>query len=190
MSDPRENMKRYLKRRVTVRGTLAGFDTTWKTGHKYTGRACITSPEIDGEVVCDHASVVDVPHWKEHKSAIGSQVTFNAVVQSYLDRHDQTSYCFANASELSFLHQPPALSIPDPPQDEDFLEDFVPSASDEHQDSQTPIPSFNDDTMGKIRQVKVFAKMCGGYDKAEEIVEAVPSMPTAELLDFIRALKE
>jgi hypothetical protein len=190
MSEPREKMKPYLNKRVTVRGTLAGFDTTWKTGHRYTGRACITSPEIDAEVVCGHASVVDVPHWKEQKKAIGSQVTFNAVVQSYVDKHGQTSYCFANASELTLLHQPPALSIPDLPKEEEMLEEIVDTALDECDDPPAVITQTNDSLMDKIRQAKAFAKVCGGYDRAEEIVLAIPQMPMAEMLDYLRALKD
>ena len=111
MSETREKLKPYLNKRVTVRGTFAGFDTSWKTGHRYTGRATITSPEIDCEVVCDHASVVDVPHWREHQKAIGSQVTFDAIVQSYLDKQGKMNYCFANASEPTILHQPPAFTV-------------------------------------------------------------------------------
>jgi hypothetical protein len=184
-------LKPYLNKRVTVRGTFAKFDTTWKTGYRYTGRATITSPEIDGEVVCDHVSVVDVGHWKEYQQAIGSQVTFDAVVQRYTDKNGDTNYRFGNASELTFLHQPPALVTPDP-QVQDKSRDYLPTAHEEEieppKDSATASTEAN--PMERIRQVRAFAKACGGYDKAEEVVASLPSMPLPELLDYIRALKE
>jgi hypothetical protein len=191
MSELRETLKPYLHKRVTVRGTFAKFDTTWKTGYRYTGRGTILSPEIDGEVVCDHVSVVDVGHWKDYQKAIGSQVTFDAVVQKYTDKCGNPNYCFGNASEPTLLHQPPALVTFDLPQESEPQGD-VPSASVEEIEPPThsaPV-STAANPMERIRQVRVFAKACGGYDKAEEVVASMPLMPLPELLDYIRALKD
>ena len=191
MSELRETLKPYLHKRVTVRGTFAKFDTTWKTGYRYTGRATILSPEIDGEVVCDHVSVVDVGHWKDHQKAIGSQVTFDAVVQKYTDKCGNTNYSFGNASEPTLLHQPPALMRFDLPQESEPPDD-VPLAQEEEieplkESAAAPTVAT---PMERIRQVRAFTKACGGYDKAEEVVASLPPMPLPELLDYIRAMKE
>jgi hypothetical protein len=188
MSELREQLKPYLNKRVSVRGTFAAFDTTWKRGHRYTGRATITSPEIDAEVVCDHISVVDVPHWKDYsREATGRQVTFDAVVQSYTDKNGKTNYCFGNAGELTILHQPALVpyDLPRPPQPAAALTDDVPEEAPED-----PQAAALETTMEHIRQAKAFAKACGGYDKAEEVVASLPSMPVPELLEYLRTLKE
>lgn len=186
MSEIREKLKPYLSSRVNVRGTLTKFDSTWKTGHKYTGRACIINPEIDGEVVCQHVWVVDAPHWNEYRELIGSQVTFDAVVQKYNDRKSgETNYCLGQASEPIFLYQPPALRIPNPIEDEETCESVVVVAPVE-----SSAPAAHDITREKIRQVKVFANACGGFAKAEEIVQALPNMPKYELLEYISLLKD
>lgn len=191
MSEPRETLKPFLHKRVTVRGAFAKFDTTWKTGYRYTGRATILSPEIDGEVACDHVSVVDVGHWKAYQKAIGSQVTFDAVVQKYTDKNGNTNYCFGNASELTLLHQPPALVTFDLPQEPEPQEEVPSTLDDEIEPSKDSAPiSTVANQMERIRQVRAFAKACGGYDKAEEIVACLPPMPIPELLEYVGALKD
>lgn len=192
MSEVREKLKPYLNKRVTVRGTLANWDDYWTRNHRPVGRACITKPEIDAEVVCDHVWVVDVPHWKDYRHALGSQVTFDAIVQSYPDRATgKTNYCFGNASELTLLHQPPALVTPEP-QEQDTPREYLPSPSDDEIEPQRDsAPAATEATpMERIRQVRVFAKACGSYDKAEEILASLPPMPLPELLDYIKVLKE
>ena len=191
MSEVREKLKPLVNKRVQVRGTFTKWDSHWKTGIRQTGRACVTNPEIDAEVVCQHVWVVDAPHWKEYQEATGSQVVFDAVVQKYTDRiTGKTNYCLGNASDPTFLHQPPALTIPDPPKEEKMvkvsLEDSAPAESQ----TEAALPSSDNSPMERIRQVKVFAKACGNFEKAEKVLAVLPPMPLPELLDYLKALKE
>lgn len=190
MSDVREKLKPYLNKRIQVRGTLAKWDTHWKTGLRQTGRACITNPEIATEVVCDHVWVGDVPHWEQCKEAVGSQIVFDAIVQSYLDKSNgKTNYRLGNASDPTFLHQPPCLAIPEPPTVEEIEEDSTPDKEVETLKDSSPVSS-GENPMEKIRQVKVFAKTCGNFEKAEKVLAVLPPMPLSEVLEYIKALKE
>src|SRR5262249_44831086 len=101
------------------------------------------------------------------------------------------NYCFRNASDLTLLHQPPALVPPDP-LEQDTARDYLPSASDEELQPPKDTATVSTDLspMERIRQVRTFANTCGGYSKAEEIVASLPPMPLTELLEYIEALKE
>ena len=199
MSDIREKLKPLVNKRVQVRGTFTKWDCNWKTGLRQTGRACVINPEIDAEVVCEHVWVVDAPHWKEYQQASGSQVVFDAVVQKYTDRTTgQTNYCLGSASDPKFIHQPPALVIPDPPKEVEMVKNYSEvSASveeepvEEKETVKESAPDTTEDTpMDKIRQVKVFAKACGSLAKAETALAALPQMPLPEVMAYIRVLKE
>jgi len=189
MSEIREKLKPFLNKRVTVRGTFFSWDNRWERNYRQVGRACIVNPEIDSEVVCQHVWVVDVPHWKQHKDAVGSQVVFDAVVQSYVDRvSNKTNYCLASAGDLTLLHLP-AMPIPDPPKEVDVAEKWEepePDAAPEL--DAAPEPVLN--PMEKIRQIRTFVKTCGSYDQAEKVLETLPPIPVPELLEFIRAMKD
>lgn len=182
MSDNREKLKAYVEQRVVVRGTLQKWDCNWMRGPRQTGRACIANPEIAGTVMCEHVWVVDVPHWKEHKDAVGSQVKFDAVVTRYY-KGSETSYSMTNASELTFLHQP-AILIPDLPVVRSFAPPVEIGLAESVPEAKGSSPAE------RIRQVKSFAKVCGGYEQAEKILLCVPPIPQDELLDFVRAMKD
>jgi len=136
---------------------------------------------MNGEVVADHVWVMGVTHWHKHKEEVGKQVEFNAIVRPYSDG-SVTNYNLVNPDELVFLHEPPALTIPDPPDDETI------SVSEPSEDSQ-PEPEVS---LQAMRQAKTLAKVCGGFDEAERFVEAMQNVtiPLPQLLEWIRALKE
>ena len=69
--------------------------------------------EVDGEVLAQHVWAIDVPHWLQYKHDLGKQVEFTALVKIYTDRDGVISYSLTNADDLTFLHSPPALAIPD-----------------------------------------------------------------------------
>jgi hypothetical protein len=182
MSEIRETLKPLLNKRVQIRGTFAKWEDHWLRNHRQVGRVCITQPEIEGQVVAQYVWVVAVPHWKQFRDAVGSQVIFDAVVQSYSDRVTQkTNYCLGNAGELTVLHWP-ALAIPDPPHEEDVDEKRVePKPAPASEPQLTPLE--------KIRQITAWAKASGGYEQLEKVLENMPPMPVSELLEYVRAMK-
>lgn len=183
MSEIRENLKPLLNTRVKVRGTFSKWDDHFVKLGRQVGRACIQQPEIEGEVVARYVWVVAVPHWRQFRDEIGSQVSFDAIVQSYPNRIDnETNYCLGNAGELTVLH-PIALTIPDPPQEEDFTDRWV-----EPEPAAAPEPQL--DPIDVIRQMTVWAKTSGGLDVVERVLVNMPPMPVSELLKYIRAMKE
>jgi hypothetical protein len=116
MSEVREKLKPLLGRRVNIRGVFAKWDDHWMRNYRQTGRACIQDAEIDCEIVSRHVWVTDVPHWKQHRGAVGSQVVFDAVVQSYIDKSTQkTNYCFGNAATTIWSPDPGPTSYVLPP---------------------------------------------------------------------------
>lgn len=64
----------------------------------------------------------------------------------------------------------------------------APAKKDESK-SQSLAESLPVPVVELILQVKRFVKTCGGLDQAEKIVESLPPMPSGELLEFIRALR-
>lgn len=182
MSDIRENLKPLLNKRVRVRGVFAKWDDHWVSHQKQVGRVCITQPEIDGEVVARYVWVVGVPHWKQYRDALGSQVIFEAVVQRYTTRCNETNYCLGNADDLTILHLP-ALAIPDPPQEDDMADKW-------EEPEPIPAPEPQSKQIETIRQITAWAKTNGGFDLVEKVLVTMPSMPVPELLAYIRAMKE
>ena len=147
------------------------------------GRACISDPEIDGEVVADHVWVLEIPHWLQHKDQIGEQVEFTAIPKPYQEKVGGQNYCLSQADALQFLHRPPALSIPD------FLDDEE-CCSEPEMAEDSPAQTIN--PFNVIREVKTFAKMCGGLEKAEQTALAFQSLtiPISQLVAWLKALKE
>lgn len=181
MSDIREILKPLLNKRVRVRGIFAKWDDHWVIHRKQVGRVCIRQPEIDGEVVAQYVWVVGVPHWKQYRDALGSQVIFEAVVQC-TTRFDETNYCLGNADDLTVLH-PPALAIPDPPPKDDMSEKW-------EEPEPAPVPEPQLKPIDTIRQITAWAKTSGGFDVVEKVLVNMPSMPVPELLEYVRAMKE
>lgn len=186
MSEVREKLKPLLGKRIKVRGSLVQF-ADWTRNYRDVGRACISYPEHDGEVLAEHVWVIDVPHWMQSKCRLGEQVEFTAVVKSYSDKDGIKNYCLTNADELNFLHNPPALSIPDPPEEE--------MPQPERNDDPPPEPIEEEplgDPLETIRQIKQFAKECGGLEQAERIAQAVRKLaiPLPQVIAWIGALRE
>ena len=183
MSDIREKLKPLLDKRVEVRGTFAKWEDHWMNNHRQVGRVCIQQPEIDGEVVAQYVWVVAVPHWKQFRDAVGSQVVFDAVVQSYQDRASgKKNYCLGNAGDLTVLHWP-ALAIPDRPQTKDVAEKRV-------EPKPAPAPEPHPNPIEAIRQITVWAKAAGGLSVVEKVLTEMPSIPVPVLLEYVRAMKE
>jgi hypothetical protein len=186
MSDVREKLKPLVGKRIKVRGGLVNFGA-WTRNYRDVGRACISYPEINGEVLAEHVWVTEVPHWLKYKCSVGEQVEFSAVVIRYSDKNGTTNYCLTNADELCFLTTPPALPIPDPPVDE--------MPEPEQNDDPPPEPIGDEplgDPLEMMRQAKHFAKVCGSLEQAERIAEAVQRVtaPLPELIAWIKALRE
>lgn len=60
MGEIREQMKPLVGRRIKVRGGLVSFGQ-WTRNYRDVGRACISYPEYNGEVLAEHVWVTDVP---------------------------------------------------------------------------------------------------------------------------------
>jgi hypothetical protein len=184
MGEVREKMRRYKGQRVTVRGVLDGFGD-WIRNRRDVGRACIRLPEIDHEVVASHVWVTDVPHWLPHKDQVGTQIEFDAVVDSYDDdKLHRTNFCLRHAGPFKVLHQP-ALRIPEPAEEDDAPPPCV--VRDE-----PPPPPDGGSELDKLRQVKRFVKACGGQEHAARLVEALAgvTMAVADLRTWVAALGE
>jgi hypothetical protein len=186
MSEVREKLKPFVGKRIKVRGALVSF-ADWIRNYRDVGRACISCPEHNGDVLAEHVWVTDVPHWLNYKCNLGAQVEFTAVVKRYLDRDSGVNYCLTNADDLVLLHNPPALAIPDPPEEE------IPQSE---QNDSPPPEAVNDKVVGDpletIREVKRFCKDCGGFDQAERMAEAMKALtiPIPQLIAWIKALRE
>jgi hypothetical protein len=182
MSEIRENLKPLVGRRVKVRGVFSKWDDHFVRNGRQVGRACIQQPEIEGEVVARYVWVVAVPHWRQFRHAIGSQVSFDAVVQTYSNRIDnETNYCLGNAGDLTILH-PVALAIPDPPREDVAEKRIEPKPARASEPLPTPLE--------RIRQITAWAKGAGGFAIVEKVLVDMPPMPVPELLEYIRAMKE
>jgi hypothetical protein len=182
MDEIREKLKPFVGKRITIRGCLAAF-SDWIQNYRDVGRACISLPEMEGEVVADHVWVMGVQHWFQHKEDIGQQVEFTAVVKPYTDSKARgTNYHLTNPDELQVLHGPPALRIPDLPDDEALL---IP-------DDKAGNPEQVQDPLEVLRQVKAFTKAIGGQDQAEKVAIALEAVtiPVPELITWVKALGE
>jgi hypothetical protein len=109
MSDKREKLAPLVGNRLKVRGQLDKY-RDWDDGGREVGRACIRSPEVEGEVICTYVWVLGVLHWDQ--KGTGQQVEFDAVVRRYVN-HEGENYSLESPSALVVV-QPPALRIPDP----------------------------------------------------------------------------
>jgi hypothetical protein len=182
MGEIREKLKPLLGTRVQVRGTFAKWEDHWVKNHRQVGRVCIQQPEINGEVVAQYVWVVAVPHWKEFRNELGSQVIFDAVVQGYSDRvSGKTNYCLGNAGELTVLHRI-ALAIPDPPPEDTFDKRVEPKRAAAPDSQPNPVET--------IRQITAWAKNAGGYEQVEKVLMDMPPLPVPVLLEYVRAMKE
>jgi len=185
MSEVRESLKPFVGKRINILGCLARFDS-WTRNYRDVGRACISDPEVDGQVVADHVWVTEIPHWRDHKNDLGRQVQFSAVVKPYTDRSGTTNYALANADKLILLYDP-AVRIPDFPDDESANADL-----NEGSRPQAAIERAENDPIEVIRQVKKLGKSCGGLEQAEKIIEVMQTIPFSlpQLLVWIRTMKE
>lgn len=186
MAEVREKLIPYLNRRVQVRGTLSAFDI-WTKNYREVGRACISAPEIDYEVVAHHVWVIDVRHWPKGKDVVGSQVEFEGLVIEYTDKNGKRNYSFSSPDELRVLHLPSMSITGVPPDDDDPPEEGPP------EDVGPPQPAqFGTDPLQVMRQVKSFAKACGGLEPAERMVTALQdvTIPPGDLVAWIKALRD
>jgi hypothetical protein len=192
MSEIREQLKPYVGERIKVRGTLSRF-ADWEDrshGGREIGRACIEQPEVDNVVVADHVWVMGVLHWLPYKAAIGHDVEFCAVVKEYTDSQGFRNYNLVNPDQLSVLHGPPALSIPDPPAPKTSVpfEKEELSMPDKSQSDVRP----TDDPVQLLRQMKTFVKTVGGPEQAKRLLEALGAveMPVLQLVELVKELCE
>jgi hypothetical protein len=185
----REKLKPFMGTRIIIRGVLNGFG--WfvdPKSRKEIGRACIAHPELDGEVVASHVWVVGTLHWEQrHRHDIGKQVEFTAVVGSYPDTKlgGARNYNLVSPDDLKLLHAPPALPIPDPPDD-------APEPEPPCEDVGDALPVANGHGLEKLKQVTQFLKRIGGQKQACRAADALESvtMPLPELIQWIRTLGE
>ena len=185
----REKLIPYLGKRVKVRGVLGKWGE-WIRNHRDVGRMGIQSPEIDHEVVADYVWVTDVPHWKHLKGKEGNQVEFEAVVSKYRQRDGKVNYCLTNSSEPSFLHQPPALAIPDVSMDDELMMPDEPEMEEPISEAVVMQVPVSRDAIQDWRLARTFAKACGTSAKALEILGKMPDMPVALLQEYLAVLSE
>jgi hypothetical protein len=183
---PREKLRPYVGKRIRFRGTLGDFKD-WRENYHEVGRACLVQPEIDGEVVCHHVWVLNVLHWERRKEDMGKQVEFDAVVRSYKKGEGETDYSLTNPGELHFLHEAPAVKIPEP-----RAEEHPPATEMTVAATATATPKPDADPLDTLRQVKAFAKAVGGLEQAEQAAAALEdvTLPAGELLRWLRVLRE
>jgi hypothetical protein len=182
----RHKLAPLVGKRIKIRGTLQAF-REWINYqgaiHRDVGRALISQPELDGEVLSHHVWVMGVQHWLMFKDEVGKQVEFSAVVKTYTDKHKDQNYHLINPDELVVLHGPPALTIPDP-----VPEDDIPIPTKEDKPVDKPV----EDPLEILRQVKTFVKAVGGQEAAGKVAEALGAVtiPVAQLIAWIKALGE
>jgi hypothetical protein len=177
----REKLKPHLGKRIKVRGCLSKFDL-WSIQYREVGRACISEAEVDGEVVADHVWVMAVQHWMSHKTDIGKQVEFTSIVAPYSDKRGHRNYHLTNPDELQVLHDPPALRLGGPPDDEE-----LPMTEE-----KAGVTDSMRDPLETLRQVKEFTKAIGGQEQAAKVAAALESvtLPVPQLVSWIKALSE
>ena len=182
MSDIREKLAPHVAKRVQVRGQLTKFDS-WIERYRDIGRACISDPEIDGEVIAHHVWVFGVGHWLDHKPNVGKQVEFEAIVSPYTDKAGKQNYCLRNPDELIVLYAAPALMIPEPPHE------YETPAPEPEPDDDAPERM---DPLQIMREVKTFTKECGGLEQAERIALALQNVtiPLPYLIEWLKAMRD
>jgi hypothetical protein len=116
MSELREKLKPFHGKRITVRGTLVKYGK-WIVGYRDVGSACIVDPEMNNEILCHHVWVQGVSHLQRCEPH--RRVQLDAIVSEYPDsKLGQNNYCLKHPGKLVILDEPPAISIPDPPDEE------------------------------------------------------------------------
>jgi hypothetical protein len=167
----RTELAQHLGHRISIRGAV----TEIRIDHQGT-RACITDPELEGEILCRHVWVLGITDdWTDQE---GSQVTFDAVVRDY-NNGDGRNYCLRNPSNLQVI-SPPAIKIP---------KLVKPTRSDEPFAAEQSKPQEGGrDAIADIRQAKSFAKQCGSPIKALEIVGKLPDIPLCLLREYLMVL--
>lgn len=180
MSDIRLKMKPFLNRRIEVRGRFAEFRDDEKGI-----RVGISYPETGGELLSDFAWVIDCLSWVKHKGKVGALVQFTAVVAEFIDKKNQgvPNYCLRTPYELAIQDEPVAMPIPNPPEVAP-----PPGGEDEKQPPFSTLP----DPLKIFRQVRTFAKGCGGYEQAIAFVTAFRqiTVPPDQLVDWLTAMKD
>jgi hypothetical protein len=160
-NEVREKFRPLEGKRIKVRGSLSAF-RDWQHNYREVGRACISQPEVDHEVMAHHVWIMGVQHWQPHRDAIGRQVEFDAVVTRYYDRDlSAMNFSLANPSELSLLHGPPGMNIPEPPDDARAPEEPANGRAREN------------DSLETLRRIKAFVKAVGGSEAALRVVSAL-----------------
>jgi hypothetical protein len=192
MSEKRETLKPHLNKRITIRGTFNEWRNDWTERAKsrsgidrITGRACIANPEMDHEVVATHVWVNSVSHWEQHsQSALGLQVSFDAIVSKYRTKDGETSYCLSQAGELTILHGPPCIPIPDLSQDDQMPETKQFDDAPTEPDAISPFDAF--------RFARQVAKKCGGLPQALEVAKLLEETPISiiELKNWLQVMSE
>ncbi len=180
MNEIREKLKPLVGKRIKFRGYLAGFED-WTDKHLYRdiGRACISQPERDSEVLADHVWVLGTKHWPH--DALTNQVEFDAIVASYWDEKNRvTNYCLKHPGQLNTLHGPPAVKIPD-------IVDDLPERAET---SEVELKAAN--PLDTLRAVKTFIKEIGGQEQAAKVAAALEAidLPVSELISWVKALGE
>jgi hypothetical protein len=126
---------------------------------------------------------MDVNHWS--KAEIGKQVEFEALVKQYADQKvGGNNYHLIYPADLQVLHDPPALHIPDPPQDEELSPDEEPIMTDDKSLGTNPLET--------LRQVKAFIKAVGGLKHAVTVANELEkvTIPVPDLIAWIKAMGE
>jgi hypothetical protein len=185
MSELRVKLKPWKGRRITVRGTLVKYGQ-WITGHRDIGSACIIEPEMNNEVLCQHVWVQGINHLQ--KCELRRRVELDALVSEYPDpKLGQNNYCLKHPGKLVILDEPPALSIPDTPEEEPEM------LTNGHTDC-LDVPGVTEratDGLETARAAKAFIKAVGGAEQAKKCLEALPAdIPVPLLVEWVALLAD
>lgn len=109
MSTNREFLRRYLGKRIRVRGIL--FDIFYNAQGVL---ACIREPTFRGDRISDHVNVVGCINWLPFKHLKRCEVEFEAEVNTYTRKDGTEEWGLCKAGDLTEV-RPPALLIPTQP---------------------------------------------------------------------------
>jgi hypothetical protein len=188
MSEVREFLRPYQNKRITVRGTLSYFNGFMDRDiRREVGGACIKNPEIDGVRAADHVWVTHVQHWADRKEAgTGKQIEFTALVITYPDQKlGCHNFGLRDPDDFVVLNVPLALRIPEPEREAPAVVPQAPAAGN-------GVPAPAECPLGMLRRVKRFVKLCGGFEQAAKMFEALAAadLPLHELRQWVVALGE
>ena len=181
----REKLKPLVGKRVKFRGYLSEF-SDWVDFrlHKDIGRACISQLERDSEIYADHVWIIGTRHWS--KEDMSKQVEFEAVVSRYWDEKNRVNnYCLKLPGNLTVLHGPPALKVPDPVVDD--LPTRIPDVDIVESDD---LDEAKLDGLETLRAVQAFIKDIGGMEAASKAASALEKteLPLETLIAWIRQM--